>query len=215
MSITLDGVTYTPPGADRPVLDNYSAIFATGQCTAITGPSGSGKTTLLSLASLLVPPEHGDICIDDRSTQELSAKQRQEIRQTDIGMLFQTARVFSRMTVGEHLRFAVACGGERSATDAGKVLLEKLGLAHRTQALSAELSGGERARLAAMLALLKKPRVLLADEPTAALDAKNSDLMMDLLTGIAAEEGTTVLVVTHDPEVLERVDGALELRKGG
>ena len=92
-------------------------------------------------------------------------------------------------------------------------LLDKLGLGHRTKALPAELSGGERTRLAALMALMKKPRVLLADEPTAALDAKNSELMMELLVGAAREDGVTVLVVSHDPMVFEKSNSVFSLVK--
>lgn len=213
MTVWFDEVTYTPPGADRPVLENYSALFREGECTAITGPSGSGKTTLLSLASLLVPPERGEICIGRWQTRTLEDTERQRIRREEIGMLFQTARVFSKLTVAEHLRFAVACsGGRASARDSGE-LLETLGLEHRTKALPAELSGGERTRLAALLALLKRPKVLLADEPTAALDSGNSRMMMDLLVGAAERDGTTVLVVSHDPLVFDFSQSLVNLKK--
>jgi len=214
MTVSLEGVTYRPPGAEGPVFANYNAHFPAGQCTAITGPSGSGKTTLLSLASLLVPPESGEIRIGRWQTRQLSNAQRQKLRREEIGMLFQTARVFSKLTVAEHIRFALACGGGRADVPDGKRLLDKLGMEHRITALPAELSGGERTRLAALMALLKKPRVLLADEPTAALDAKNSAMMMELLVGAAQRDGMTVLVVSHDPMVFECSHGLFELSKG-
>ena len=106
-----------------------------------------------------------------------------------------------------------ACSGHRTTERDSQELLETLGLVHRTRALSAELSGGEKTRLAALLALLKRPRVLLADEPTAALDVVNSKRMMEMLVGAAEQDGVTVLVVSHDPLVFDLAHGALELSK--
>ena len=211
MSVVFENVTYTPPGGDRPVLENFNAKFEAGRCTAITGPSGSGKTTLLSLASLLVAPDEGTVWVVGKDTGAMSEKERQEFRQKEIGMLFQTARVFSRLTVQEHLHFASAGDPGRSAK--ADRLLQTLGLQSRQSAVTTELSGGERARLAALLATLKSPSALLADEPTAALDEKNSETMMRLLAKTAERGPAACLLVTHDPVAIQKADISVQLSK--
>ena len=164
MSICLRDICYRPGDnrADALLFDGLNLSMAQGEVVAITGPSGAGKTTLLSLVSLMVPPQSGTVEIADVVASALPALERQRFRQQEIGMIFQTARVFANMTVAEQIQFAYQSG--RSQFDADEMLemLDELNLTHRLGALPKELSGGERTRVATLISLVKQPAILLA-----------------------------------------------------
>ena len=215
MSICLRDICYRPGDnrADALLFDGLNLSMAQGEVVAITGPSGAGKTTLLSLVSLMVPPQSGTVEIADVVASALPALERQRFRQQEIGMIFQTARVFANMTVAEQIQFAYQSG--RSQFDADEMLemLDELNLTHRLGALPKELSGGERTRVATLISLVKQPAILLADEPTAALDHRNTKILLKILRNHAARHKMTIAMVTHDPQAMDVCDQTFELSK--
>ena len=215
MTTQLTNITYRHDMAnEQPLFSRYSHVFERGEMVAVTGPSGAGKTTLLSLLSLLVQPESGDVVVAGYAMADASEDERQLVRRKEIGMIFQTARVFSQLTVAEHVRFAQLCS-DAPASQAQDMdrLLVALGLSERLQAVPMALSGGERTRLASLLALAKQPSLLLADEPTASLDRRNAEVLLGLMRETAEQHGTTAVLVTHDPVAMSACDRNLVLEK--
>ncbi|MEM7218573.1 MAG: ATP-binding cassette domain-containing protein [Pseudomonadota bacterium] len=214
MTIELHDIGYRLPGADRPLIDAANHRFASGTVTAITGPSGSGKTTLLSLLTLLVPFDTGDILFDGMATAAMAADDRERFRCQQIGVLFQTMRVLARLTVDEQIDFAAGNARDpASIRRRGQRYLQRLGLAGLHGHLPDQLSGGQQARLAMTLCLMRDVRFVLADEPTAALDAAASRLLMDLLRECARERDCVCVLATHDPLAIEAADEVLTLDK--
>lgn len=182
-----------------------------GEVTVLMGPSGSGKTTLLTLAGGLLSPSSGDVVVCGERLGRYDESQRQHFRRSTIGFVFQSYNLLSALTARENIEVAFAlreraCG----AMDA----LKQVGLESKADAYPHELSGGQRQRIAVARALAGNPPVLLADEPTAALDAHHGRRVMRLLRERARNQGTTVVVVTHDPRVREFADRVVEMEDG-
>ena len=214
MTLSLRNIGYAHGDtADSVVFSDFSHDFHSGEMVAVTGPSGAGKTTLLSLLSLLINPNDGEIWFGDRLLNRLDVEQVQQVRRAEIGMIFQTARVFSQLTILEHIEFARACSQTSISQEEVDALVDALGLRPRLDAIPSALSGGERTRLASLLALAKNPRLMLADEPTASLDQRNSQVLLSLLRKLADRLGTIAVLVTHDPVAVEACDRSLVLTK--
>jgi putative ABC transport system ATP-binding protein len=191
---------------------DISAQFFAGQVTVLKGPSGSGKTTLLSLIGGLLGPTSGTLDVLGARLDDMNEDRRQKFRRSNVGFVFQSYNLLAALTAEQNVRLAL---GLRGANEGGaQDLLEKVGLGHKAESYPVKLSGGERQRVAIARALAGNPALLLADEPTAALDAGNGRRVMKLLQWAARELNTTVIVVTHDHRVLEHADRVVELEDG-
>ncbi len=204
MSLKLQNVTLTvPDGTEtRTLLDDVSLEVAGGEVVALTGASGSGKSTLLAVAALLLRPDSGNVSIAGDIVPANSDRKRTTVRRNQIGVVYQSANLFPSLTALEQLELVSHIDG--SLNDAARSrameLLVTVGLEARVNARPAELSGGERQRVGIARALMNKPAVLLADEPTAALDAERGQAIMSLLVEQATQHGAAALVVTHLPQ---------------
>jgi putative ABC transport system ATP-binding protein len=179
----------------------------------VGGPSGAGKTTLLSILSLSVRPTCGRVRWGDVDLTDLPPAEQARWRRQHLGLIFQTSRLVSVMTVAEHIKLAAAIRLQPAAEAEGLALLGTLGLAERIGQLPAQLSGGEKQRVALAQALCARPAILLADEPTAALDRSNAALVAATLRDFARERGAIVICVSHDTVVMDAADELLILDK--
>lgn len=218
MTVALHDVHYAvrEAGFRRELAMGISVSFPPREVAAIMGPSGSGKTTLLCLAGGLLLPDRGMVSLD---TQPLPAgeTQRCEVRRRHFGFVFQDSRLLDQLTVFDNV-FLPGCvmhGSVDTARRTAARLIGELGLSGLQQARASTLSGGERHRVAVARSLVGLPRVLLADEPTAALDWQNASRLLDLVRERSRSCGIATVVVTHDPRVLEFADRCYELRDGG
>ncbi len=187
-----------------PVLDGVTLCVGAGDTVAVTGPSGSGKTTLLNIAGGLDLPSLGTVKIDGEDLSELSDSQLAAIRNTRVGFVFQLHHLLPQCTALENVMVpAIPAGPEikNRAVD----LLERVGLADRMNYMPAKLSGGERQRVAVARALINRPGLILADEPTGSLDSEGSRRLADLLLELVSEDNAALVVVTHSEELAERM----------
>ena len=189
-----------------------------GELVAIVGPSGSGKTTLLRALSLIDPPTRGEITIAGRRVFDggrvLTDDRR--LRREKMGIVFQAYNLIPFFTTLENVALPLALGGipHAQALHRAGLLLERLELAHRARVHPATLSGGEQQRVAVARAVVNNPAVILADEPTAALDTERGRAVMDLLRGLGREQRAAVIVVTHDQRMLEGFDRVYHMTDG-
>lgn len=205
---------YDQPSGVLKALDDVSFEVAAGKTLAITGRSGSGKSTLLHLAAGIDVPSRGTVWFGDRDLGQLSDRDRTLLRRDDIGLVFQFFYLLPHLSVWENVVLPGWIASDRSVDERARDLLERVGLeAHASQQAS-KLSGGEMQRVAICRALLRKPKLLLADEPTGNLDDNNSGVVMDLLMRLVEEEGGALLYVTHSEEQAERADERLRLHSG-
>lgn len=199
-------------------LDDVSLELYPGELLGITGPSGSGKSTLLLIAGLLEAPTHGEVWFDSERVAwpGVAIDRLRAFRRRRIGFIFQKANLIPFLTAAENVALALCIDAvpPAAARDHALWLLDALGLGHRVDNLPARLSGGEQQRVAIARALANDPRLLLADEPTAALDARRGRQVMALLREIASTRGAGVAVVTHDPRTLELFDRVVTLEDG-
>jgi ABC-type lipoprotein export system ATPase subunit len=212
-ALLVDGLSYRV--GDRQLFEDLNLTLPAGRSTAILGPSGSGKSSLLSLALGLVKPQAGTIEVDGRDITALRRKDLARLRAESVGMVFQFAELLPELSPAENVALAALLAG-RSGPDLDDEvtrLLKELGVP-RSRTV-ATLSGGERQRTAVARALINRPRLLLADEPTGALDEKNRDLVADLLFELPERHGCGLLVVTHDETVAQRADQVLTVRGRG
>lgn len=194
------GMSYGSNGTRVRALDDVSLSFATGTLTLIMGPSGSGKTTLLSLLGCLMTPDTGSVFVDGTEVTSLDERERTELRRGQIGFIFQAFRLFHSLSAFENVMIAAEIGGTRDqqSSDAARQSLEKLGLGDKLHLKPNALSGGEKQRVAIARALLPNPKILLADEPTAALDASAGRQIGEILRDLAEQHKRTIVVVSHD-----------------
>lgn len=195
------------------VLHGIELSITKGERVFLCGPSGAGKTTLLYTLAGLERPQQGHISIAGTDLYSLNAKKQAAFRNANIGYIFQNYLLLPELTALENVMVPGAIGGS-DAGDKAMEALERVGLANRADHLPAELSGGEQQRVAIARAVANRPAVLFADEPTGNLDSRNSGEVMGLLLGLAAESGTTLVVVTHDPSLAEAGDRKLVIKDG-
>jgi putative ABC transport system ATP-binding protein len=215
--INLDGLSkvfYTEE-VETHALSNINLQIKTGEFVSIAGPSGCGKTTLLSILGLLDSPTAGRYVLDNTPVENLTASQRAKIRNQAIGFVFQAFNLIGDLTVYENVELPLTYRGMPGAERKERVqaALERVGMAHRMGHYPSQLSGGQQQRVAVARAIVGKPLILLADEPTGNLDSKNGGAVMDLLKELHAE-GATICMVTHDPRYAHVADRAVHLFDG-
>jgi putative ABC transport system ATP-binding protein len=198
------------------VLKGVDVALHPGELTLLMGPSGSGKTTLLSILGCILTPCGGELQIRGDKAHGLSAEQLAAIRRRHVGFVFQSYNLFPTMTALENVLLALDVRNARSVDPrrAAKDALEAVGLGHRINAYPSKLSGGEKQRVAMARALAGSPSVILADEPTAALDSENGKAVMELLARVAKDTTRAVLAVTHDHRTLEYADRIIRIEDG-
>ena len=197
-------------------LKGVSLALSGGELTLLMGPSGSGKTTLLSILGCMLSPTEGTIHICQQSTAGADPEQLARLRREHVGFVFQSFHLFPTLSATDNVRLALDVRGEprRAAKIRSREALAKVGLAHKIKAYPRELSGGEQQRVAIARAIVGNPSIILADEPTAALDGANGQAVMKLLAEIARERGHAVLIVTHDPRLLPFADRVVHIEDG-
>jgi putative ABC transport system ATP-binding protein len=197
-------------------LRGLSVQIASGEVVAIMGPSGSGKSTLMNILGCLDRPTSGDYCLDGECISNLSDDQLADIRNRKVGFVFQSFNLLPRATalanVELPLRYARHNGKNRRQRS--KEALVSVGLADRITHRPNELSGGQQQRVAIARALVNEPSIVMADEPTGNLDTKSGDEVMELLLKLNQEKGTTLIIVTHDPEIAEQTERVIHIRDG-
>jgi ABC-type lipoprotein export system ATPase subunit len=198
---------------ERLLLENLELQVERGESVAVMGPSGSGKTTLLHCIAGLRPVDAGDVEVDGERLSGTSDRRRTRLRRDRVGMVFQFGELLPELTVLENVGLPLRLRGETDPAPA-VALLNSLGLGERTGSFPADLSGGEVQRAAIARALVGSPTVLLADEPTGALDGQLSETVCELLVDQARRANAGLVVATHDPLVAARMDRILRLRDG-
>ena len=197
-------------------LKGVSLALSGGELTLLMGPSGSGKTTLLSILGCMLSPTEGTVHICQQSTADADPEELARLRREHVGFVFQSFHLFPTLSATDNVRLALDVRGEprRAAKVRSREALAKVGLAHKIKAYPRELSGGEQQRVAIARAIVGNPSIILADEPTAALDGANGQAVMKLLAEIARERGHAVLIVTHDPRLLPFADRVVHIEDG-
>jgi len=210
------GIRKEFPNMTAPVLDDVSMTIDSGEIVALMGPSGSGKSTLLNIIGCLDGPTRGTYSLGGRDVSTLNRRERAWVRLHYIGFIFQSFHLISDNTVLENVTLPLYYAGLGRDEREGRAveLLERVGLGHRMNHRPAQLSGGEKQRVAIARAVAGQPRLLLADEPTGALDTKTGNEVMDLLLEVHAAGSLTLVIVTHDPEVAEFCHRQVFLRDG-
>jgi putative ABC transport system ATP-binding protein len=203
----------TPAGLVRAV-DGITLRVESGTSVAITGPSGCGKSTLLGLISGLETPTSGRVAIEGQEISALSERQRARLRREALGLVFQADNLLPFLTAVENVGLQLALHGATNGYERCLEVLAELGLAGEVDKVPDQLSGGQRQRVAVARALIHRPRVILADEPTGSLDADSSEGVIDLLLAAQEEVRATLVIVTHDLGVAGRLDRTLSLRDG-
>ncbi len=197
-------------------LDSVNARISRGEFVAYMGPSGSGKTTFLNMISGLDTPTSGKVLMSGREITGMDQAHLSKLRQENVGFIFQIYNLIPVLTAIENVELPMvfAGAGEEERRDRAKELLDRVGLGDRIDHRPTELSGGEQQRVAIARALVNSPDLVLADEPTGNLDTKTGLEIIDLMKSLQEEEGTTVIVATHDPKVADVVDIITYLRDG-
>jgi putative ABC transport system ATP-binding protein len=187
-----------------------------GEILAVMGPSGSGKSTLLHCLAGIFTPESGEVWFDGQRLDTLSDNKRTELRRTAFGFVFQFGQLVPELTVADNVALPLLLNrvSRKAAYARANAWLPRLGLDGLNARRTGELSGGEAQRVALARALVAQPKVLFADEPTGSLDTLTGEMVMDLLVSIAREEGTTVVLVTHDARVAAYADREVMVRDG-
>ncbi|MDF5725861.1 MAG: ABC transporter ATP-binding protein [Rhizonema sp. PD37] len=198
------------------VLKGVDWEIPNGDIQLLMGPSGSGKTTLLTILAGLLTPTEGHVYLLGQEITAMSRKKLAEFRQQNIGFIFQGFNLFSALTASENIEVVLNIKGirGRAAKTSAQLLLEQVGLGDKANLKPSDLSGGQKQRVAIARALAGNPPLIMADEPTAALDSYSGHTVTDLLRKLAKENGSTVLIVTHDPRVIDLADRVAYMEDG-
>lgn len=221
MLLQLQNITkgYGIPGMSgyRQVLKALDLTVEKGDKIAIVGPSGSGKTTLLNLIGALDNPEQGQIIFNGTNITAYSGNELARFRNRNLGFIFQLHHLMPQLTLLENVLLPFLAGGNKISSEQmewAEFLIQKLGIWEQRGQIPAQLSGGECQRTAVVRALVNKPQLILADEPTGALDEENAEILADLLVNIQEEQEVTMMVVTHDAMLASRMDKKYNLKSG-
>jgi putative ABC transport system ATP-binding protein len=209
-------VVYGRGATAAAALREVSLEVRRGEILLIHGPSGSGKTTLLQVLGALLQPSSGRVLVNGRAIGDLSATALGRLRRDFFGFIFQACNLIPTLNAWENVAIAFDLKGrrDRHCEEESRALLDEVGLAHRSEAYPAQLSGGQKQRVAVARALAFDPAVILADEPTAALDSAAGWQVIQLLTDLAARRDRAVVIVTHDTRLLAAGDRAVALEDG-
>jgi putative ABC transport system ATP-binding protein len=203
--IEMTGVTKRYRDGGPAALSEVNLIFPAGEITAVLGPSGSGKSTLLNIVAGLDRPTQGRVCIDGTELSGMGEAALARYRRTHVGLIFQFFNLLNNLTVLDNVLLPARLAGRprAQAKERATTLLQDLGIAAESRRYPAQLSGGQRQRVAIARALMNRPPVLLADEPTGALDSRSGEEVIDMLRDLQ-HAGQTILLVTHDVRLAER-----------
>jgi len=206
---------YDQSGAPT-ILDSLSLTIEVGETLALVGASGSGKSTLLNVIGGLEPVQSGSVTVFGQNLHEAKESTRTALRRNTIGFVYQAFNLIPTLTVFDNIRLPLALSGSSAGEQQARVdqLIDTVGLGARAHAFPDALSGGEQQRVALARAIVHRPPLLLADEPTGNLDANTGQQVMDLLKALAAEQNTTLLMVTHSAQVASSADRVLAMQDG-
>ena len=208
------GRRYQAPGGTVAALDGVTLSILPGESVAVTGPSGCGKSTLLGLIAGLDVPTTGTVTIGDRVISSMDAEERARARRHDLGLVFQSDNLLPYLTATENVSAQIALGDRVGAYARSVEMLVASGLAGEVDALPDQLSGGQRQRVAVARALAHYPKLIVADEPTGSLDPLNATAVVDLLLSAQRASGATLVLVTHEASVADRLQRVVSLRDG-
>lgn len=196
------------------ILHDISLTINRAETVAIVGASGSGKSTLLGLLAGLDTPSQGEVYLANHALHQLTEDQRAQVRASEVGFVFQSFLLLPSLTALENVTLPAELAGIKHAKERGLDLLQQVGLAERADFYPSQLSGGEQQRVAIARAFITKPAVLFADEPSANLDAVTGQKIEDLLFTLNAEQQTTLVLVTHNPELANRCQRCYQMQAG-
>jgi putative ABC transport system ATP-binding protein len=205
---------YMSGGRKLAVLRDVSFSIEQGEFVAIVGPSGSGKTTLLGLLAGLDTPTRGTVLLDEADLTRLSENDRARLRGEKVGFVFQTFQLIPTLTALENVQVPLELRGSDGATERARDLINRVGLTGRGHHFPTQLSGGEQQRVAIARAFANSPKILFADEPTGNLDHATGQRIFDLLHHLNADEGSTIVLVTHDSNLASRASRMIRLLDG-
>jgi putative ABC transport system ATP-binding protein len=206
--------TYQSGNRKLTVLENVSFEVAPGDTLAIVGPSGSGKTTLLGLCAGLDVSSGGSVSLNGQAMDNLSEDQRAKLRNDSVGFIFQNFQLLPTLTALENVMVPLELKKRKDARTKATELLEKVGLGDRITHYPTQLSGGEQQRVSIARAFANEPKILFADEPTGNLDTETGEMIENLIFQLNEEEGTTLILVTHDTELAQRTNQIIHIKGG-
>ncbi|MEU4335763.1 ABC transporter ATP-binding protein [Micromonospora lupini] len=216
MSVVIEARDVEFSFGQTPALRGASVAVEAGEILAVMGPSGSGKSTLLHCLAGILVPDSGEVLFDGIRVDALAETQRSSLRRDRFGFVFQFGQLVPELTAVENVALPLLLSGvhRKQALPKASAWFARLGLDGLEQRRSGELSGGQAQRVALARGLVAEPQVLFADEPTGALDSLTGEQVMDLLVGAAREQGTTVILVTHEPRIAAYADREVMVRDG-
>ena len=206
--------TYTLSGINVNAVKSVNLNIDQGEFASIMGPSGSGKSTMMNILGCLDIPSYGDYFLDNVEVGKLDDNQLAQIRGEKVGFIFQTYNLLPRISAFDNVMMGLAYTSNPNSKDKATEALTKVGLEERMHHKPAEMSGGEQQRVSIARALVKNPLLVLADEPTGALDTKTGSEIMGILNNLNKESKMTVLIVTHEPHIAEQTNRIISFRDG-
>jgi putative ABC transport system ATP-binding protein len=214
LSVSNLSKVYTSGSRKLTVLDEVTFDIKAGEIISIVGPSGSGKTTLLGLCAGLDSGSTGSVVLDGKSMEKLSEDQRAAVRNQSVGFIFQNFQLLPTLTALENVMVPLELKKRKDARKKAQELLEKVGLGDRATHYPTQLSGGEQQRVSIARAFANEPKILFADEPTGNLDTETGEMIEKLIFDLNKEEGTTLVLVTHDLELAAKTQRIIHIKGG-
>ncbi|HSJ66888.1 MAG TPA: ABC transporter ATP-binding protein [Anditalea sp.] len=214
--LSVENVTKTYQSGSRKltVLDNVNFTIEEGESVAIVGPSGSGKTTLLGLCAGLDYATSGSVILNGHALETLSEDQRAAVRNKEVGFIFQNFQLLPTLTALENVMVPLELKKRKDAKSKAEELLKLVGLADRATHYPTQLSGGEQQRVSIARAFANEPKILFADEPTGNLDTETGTIIEDMIFDLNKQNGTTLVLVTHDPELAKKTNKIIQIKGG-